>query len=166
MTSFWTLGELSGEIEQTFTLDNFQRHRRAGRLPHVTGRTVLIAALVTVTDVLLAFPIAFYMAKVAKPRMRNVLVVAVLMPLWSAYLVKVFAWRAILTEEGVLNWLLGPAQSRRARIRHGRRLARDELHLAAVHDHPDLRRARADPEHAALGLRGPGREARRPLLAG
>ena len=53
------------------------------------------------TDVILAFPLAFYMAKVAKPRMRNVLVVAVLMPLWSAYLVKAYAWRAILSEEGV-----------------------------------------------------------------
>ena len=108
VTSFWTLGELSGEIEQTFTLDNFRDIAEEDVYRSVAGRTVLIAALVTVTDVILAFPLAFYMAKVAKPRMRNVLVVAVLMPLWSAYLVKVYAWRAILSEEGALNWLLGP----------------------------------------------------------
>ena len=64
--------------------------------------------MVTVTDALLAFPIAFYMAKVASPRMRNLLVVAVLMPLWSSYLVKVYAWRTILAEEGILNWALEP----------------------------------------------------------
>ena len=108
VTSFWTLGELSGEIEQTFTPDNFRDIAEQDVYRMVAGRTVLIAALVTITDVILAFPLAFYMAKVAKPRMRNVLVVAVLMPLWSAYLVKVYAWRAILSEEGALNWLLGP----------------------------------------------------------
>jgi putative spermidine/putrescine transport system permease protein len=63
---------------------------------------------VTVTDALLAFPIAFYMAKVASPRVRALLVVAVLMPLWSSYLVKVYAWRTILQEEGMLNWALDP----------------------------------------------------------
>ena len=62
----------------------------------------------TVTDALLAFPIAFYMAKVASPRTRGLLVVAVLMPLWSSYLVKVYAWRTILAEDGILNWALEP----------------------------------------------------------
>ena len=60
------------------------------------------------TDAILAFPIAFYMAKVARPRVRALLVVAVLMPLWSSYLVKVYAWRTILSEEGILNWALSP----------------------------------------------------------
>jgi putative spermidine/putrescine transport system permease protein len=71
-------------------------------------RTVLIAALVTLADIVLAFPIAFYMAKVASPRMRGLLVGAVLMPLWSSYLVKVYAWRTILAEDGILNWALAP----------------------------------------------------------
>ena len=57
---------------------------------------------------MLAFPIAFYMAKVATPRVKALLVVAVLMPLWSSYLIKVYAWRTILSEEGMLNWLLNP----------------------------------------------------------
>ena len=108
ITSFWTLGELSGEIEKTWTLDNFKDVFSNDVYRDVTFRTVLIAALVTVTDALLAFPIAFYMAKIAKPRMRGFLVVAVLMPLWSAYLVKAFAWRGILSSDGVLNWALEP----------------------------------------------------------
>jgi putative spermidine/putrescine transport system permease protein len=108
VTSFWSLGELSGEIEKTFTLDNFKDVVSEPVYRSVTGRTVLIAALVTVTDALLAFPIAFYMAKVATPRVRGILVVAVLVPLWSAYLVKAFAWRGILSQEGVLNWALNP----------------------------------------------------------
>ena len=67
-----------------------------------------IAALVTLTDALLAFPIAFYMAKVASPRMRALLVVAVLMPLWSSYLVKVYTWRILLSSSGLINWALNP----------------------------------------------------------
>jgi putative spermidine/putrescine transport system permease protein len=108
VTSLWTLGELSGDIERSVTLDNFRDVAEEPVYRSVAGRTLLIAALVTITDVLLAFPIAFYMAKVARPRIRAVLLVAVLMPLWSAYLVKVYAWRAILSQEGALNWLLDP----------------------------------------------------------
>jgi putative spermidine/putrescine transport system permease protein len=108
VTSFWTLGELSGEIERSFTLDNFRDVVETPVYRDVTGRTVLVAALVTITDALLAFPLAFYMAKVASSRTRALLVVAVLMPLWSAYLVKVFAWRGILSQEGVFNWALDP----------------------------------------------------------
>jgi putative spermidine/putrescine transport system permease protein len=108
ITSFWSLGELSGEIEQSWTLDNFKDVVSTDVYRDVTLRTVGIAAAVTVTDALLAFPIAFYMAKIAGPKMRAFLIVAVLMPLWSAYLVKVFAWRGILSQEGVLNWFLDP----------------------------------------------------------
>ncbi len=108
VTSFWTLGELSGEIERSVTLDNFKDVASEPVYRSIAGRTVLIAALVTITDALLAFPIAFYMAKIATPRVRSLLVVAVLLPLWSAYLVKAFAWRGILSQEGALNWLLNP----------------------------------------------------------
>jgi putative spermidine/putrescine transport system permease protein len=71
-------------------------------------RTIVIAALVTLTDIVLAFPIAYYMARVASPRVRGLLVVSILLPLWSGYLVKVYAWRLILNESGVLNWALDP----------------------------------------------------------
>jgi len=108
VASFWSLGELSGEVQQTFTLDNFDTILTDSVYRTITLRTVLIAAAVTVTDALLALPLAFFMAKVARQRSKGLLVVAVLVPLWSSYLVKVYAWRTILSEDGVLNWLLSP----------------------------------------------------------
>ncbi len=106
--AFWHLGELSGEIEQGFSLENFETLFTEPVYRSITARTIGVAALVTVTDAILAFPIAFYMAKMATPRMRSLLVVAVLMPLWSSYLIKVYAWRTILSENGALNWALDP----------------------------------------------------------
>ena len=108
ITSFWSVNALSGELEKTFTLDNFQTIVEEPVYRTIAGRTIAIAALVTVTDALLAFPIAFYMAKVASGRMKALLVVAVLLPLWSSYLVKVYAWRTILSSGGILNELLDP----------------------------------------------------------
>jgi len=108
VASFWSLGELSGEVERSFTLDNFKTIIDDSVYRTVTLRTVGIAAAVTVTDALLALPLAFYMAKVAKPSRQSLLVVAVLVPLWSSYLVKAFAWRTILSEDGILNWALDP----------------------------------------------------------
>jgi putative spermidine/putrescine transport system permease protein len=106
--SFWQVGALSGEIVRSFSLDNFQTIFEEPVYRSIAVRTIVIASLVTVTDALLAFPIAFYMAKVASPRTKGLLVVAVLMPLWSGYLVKVYAWRTILSAGGVLNWALDP----------------------------------------------------------
>jgi putative spermidine/putrescine transport system permease protein len=108
ITSLWTLGELSGEIEQSLTLENFRQIIEEPVYREIALRTIGIAAAVTVTDALLAFPIAFYMAKVASPRMKGFLVVAVLMPLWSGYLVKVYTWRTIMSGDGTLDWALGP----------------------------------------------------------
>ena len=108
VASFWHLNELSGEVQQGFTLDNYNVIFTDDVYRTIALRTIGIAALVTVTDAILAFPIAFYMAKVAKPRMRSLLVVAVLLPLWSSYLVKVGAWRLMLAENGAINWALEP----------------------------------------------------------
>ena len=108
VAAFWSVDALSGEISHTFSTDNFQTLIDDSVYRHVAQRTVLIAALVTLTDALLAFPIAFYMAKVASPRARSLLVVAILMPLWASYLVKVYAWRIILQGDGPLNWALAP----------------------------------------------------------
>ena len=105
---FWSVEALSGEVSQTFSLDNFNTLLDDSVYRVVAQRTVLIAAAVTVTDALLAFPIAFYMAKVASRRQTAVLLVAVLMPLWSFYLVKAYAWRIILSDGGMLNWALDP----------------------------------------------------------
>ena len=106
--SLWRLDTFTGEIVQDPGFQNFRTLAEGEVYRTIVQRTVLIAAAVTLTDILLAFPIAFYMAKVASPRVRGLLVVAVLMPLWSSYLVKVYAWRIMLSEEGILNWTLGP----------------------------------------------------------
>ena len=68
-------------------------------------RTLGIAIAVTVTDVVMAFPLAYYAARLATPRMRNALLIAVVLPLWANYLVRIFAWRIILTPNGFMNWL-------------------------------------------------------------
>src|SRR5437763_1638159 len=106
--SLWGVNALTGEVTQTFSLDNFKTLINTPVYRTVAFRTVAIAAAVTATDAILAFPIAFYMAKIAGRRGKAILVVAVLMPLWSSYLVKVYAWRTILSAGGVLNWALHP----------------------------------------------------------
>ncbi len=69
-------------------------------------RTIGIAAAVTATCAVLAFPFAYFMARVATPRVRAMLFVLVLLPLWSSYLVRVYAWKVILANDGILNWSL------------------------------------------------------------
>ena len=108
VAAFWRLDEFSGKVVHDYGFSNFQTLAEGGVYRSIVLRTVAIAAAVTVTDALLAFPIAFTMAKLARPRTRALLVIAVLMPLWSSYLVKVYAWRVILQEDGILNWALGP----------------------------------------------------------
>jgi len=107
--SFWDVGGILGtEIVHTWNLDNYKTLVDEPVYRNVAFRTISMAALVTVADAVLAFPIAYYMARVASPRSRNALVVAVLTPLWASYLVKAYSWRTILGEDGVLNWLLAP----------------------------------------------------------
>jgi putative spermidine/putrescine transport system permease protein len=108
VAAFWSLDDFSGQVVHSYSLDNFRTLFEGRVYREIVLRTVGIAAAVTVTDAILAFPIAFFMAKVATPRTRAVLAVAVLMPLWASYLVKVYAWRTILNEEGILNWALDP----------------------------------------------------------
>ena len=108
VASFWSVSALTGEISQTFTFDNFNTIFTEPVYRTIAWRTVRVAALVTLTDAVLAFPIAFYMAKMASRRARATLVVGILMPLWSFYLVKVYAWRTMLSADGVINWALGP----------------------------------------------------------
>ncbi|MEX2546977.1 MAG: ABC transporter permease [Chloroflexota bacterium] len=107
LNSFWSRDPFTGHVVREFTLDNFMALGRPLFIT-VTLRTVGMAAAVTVTCAVLAFPIAYYMARIASPRLRGALVVAVLTPLWASYVIKAYSWRLILSEEGVLNWLLGP----------------------------------------------------------
>jgi putative spermidine/putrescine transport system permease protein len=108
VAAFWHLDAFTSAIVKDYSLQNFETLWNSDVYRQIALRTVAIAAAVTVTDALLAFPIAFYMAKVASRRTRAVLAVAVLMPLWASYLVKVYAWRTILAEDGILNWALEP----------------------------------------------------------
>jgi putative spermidine/putrescine transport system permease protein len=108
VAAFWHLDDFSGKVVHDYSFENFQTLWNTPVYRTIVLRTVGIAALVTVTDIALALPIAFYMAKVASPRVRGLLVVAVLMPLWASYLVKVYAWRTMLAHDGIINWALAP----------------------------------------------------------
>jgi putative spermidine/putrescine transport system permease protein len=108
ITAFWTVDPLSGAVVKGFSLENFEALVDEPVYRDIVGRTVRTAALVTLADAVIAFPIAFYMAKVASRRGKAILVVAVLMPLWSSYLVKILSWRTMLSEDGVINWALNP----------------------------------------------------------
>jgi putative spermidine/putrescine transport system permease protein len=108
LSSFWSTDVFTGNTVKSFTLDNFRDVVNSSTYRTVIVRTVLVAMAVTVICALLAFPMAFYMAKVASPRARRLLVVAVLTPLWASYLVKAYAWRSMLAGDGVVNWALAP----------------------------------------------------------
>lgn len=107
LNAFWTRDAFTGATIYEPTAANFAE-LLGDPYPTIAARTVVIAALVTVTCAVIAFPIAYYMARVASPRTKALLVVAILMPLWASYLVKIYAWRVILAEEGILNVLLEP----------------------------------------------------------
>src|SRR5688572_20058178 len=108
MAAFWDTDVFTAEIVHTFTLDNFERIFERDVYREVAWRTIQMAALVTIACAVLAFPIAYYMARVASRRTRAILVVAVLTPLFAGYLVKAYVWRTILSDNGVINWLLEP----------------------------------------------------------
>src|SRR5262245_22029417 len=109
LSAFWTKDAFTGNVQPfTWSLKAFETLFTEEVYRTVAIRTIVMAILVTLTDALLAFPIAYYMARIASPRTRNALVVAVLLPLWAAYLVKVFAWRTILQGNGLLEWALTP----------------------------------------------------------
>jgi putative spermidine/putrescine transport system permease protein len=108
LSAFWDTNPFTAEVVHELTLDNFRTLFERDVYRDVAWRTIRMAALVTVADAVLAFPIAYYMARVASPRVRNMLVVAVLMPLWANYLVKAYAWRTMLSDGGVINWALEP----------------------------------------------------------
>ena len=106
--AFWDTEPFTNDVVRHWNLDNFRRIFEQDVYRDVAWRTIRMAGLVTIADAVLAFPIAYYMARVASPRTRDILVVAVLTPLFASYLVKAFAWNAMLGEQGVLNWLLEP----------------------------------------------------------
>jgi putative spermidine/putrescine transport system permease protein len=106
ITAFWTIDPFTTQIVQVWNTDNFRIILTDPTYRVIVGRTAGLAALVTVTDVVLAWPLAYYMAKVASRRTQTFLFAAVLLPLWASYLARVYAWILILNHDGVLNWSL------------------------------------------------------------
>ena len=106
VSAFWRVDPFTSDIVHTWTLDNFKTLVQEPTYRTIALRTIGIAAAVTVTDAILAFPFAYFAARLASRRMRAVLFVLVLMPLWSSYLARVYAWRLILSHDGALNWSL------------------------------------------------------------
>ncbi len=108
VTSFYRLNEDATGITEQLGLSNYRELLTTSVYRDIVFRTISIAALVTVIDIVLALPIAFFIAKIARPRVRTLLITAVLVPLWGSYLVKAFAWRAILgSPGGVLDKTFG-----------------------------------------------------------
>jgi putative spermidine/putrescine transport system permease protein len=109
VSAFWTIDSFTGKTQHVWSLDNFRLIFSTADPTYlrIAGRTIGIAAAVTATDAILAFPLGYFMARIARPRTRTLLFVLVLLPLWSSYLVRVYAWRLILSADGVLNWILG-----------------------------------------------------------
>ena len=107
VSAFWTVNGFTGAVVREFSLANFRTIVTEEVYRTVTLRSVGVAAAVTVICVVLAVPMALYMAKVASPRSRHWLVIAILTPLWASYLVKAYAWRVLLANGGPVDWLLG-----------------------------------------------------------
>src|SRR3954452_3569505 len=108
VAAFWSVDPLSGLTIKSFTLENFESLVDEPVYRTIVWRTIKIALLVTVPAAIIAFPIAFYMAKLASRRGKALLVIGILLPLWSSYLVKVYAWRTLLSSDGAINWALEP----------------------------------------------------------
>ena len=108
LNAFWKTDAFSGKVIPEFSFDMFVTLASTEVYRTIALRTLGIAVAVTLTDILLAFPIAYFMARVASRRTRRVMLVAVLLPLWASYLVKIYAWRVILQGHGLLDWLLAP----------------------------------------------------------
>ena len=107
VSSFWTVNSFTATIGHTWSLANYRIiFSTAQPYLHIAARTIGIAAAVTVTDAVLAFPLAFFMARQANRRIRAILFIMVLLPLWSSYLVRIYAWQTILAHDGAINWAL------------------------------------------------------------
>jgi len=107
ITAFWQINPFTTNIERIWNLGNFTQIFGNAAYRGIIVRTLEMAAGVTVVDAVVAFPFAYYMARLATPRLRTMLFVAILLPLWASYLARVYAWLLIFTHDGVLNWTLG-----------------------------------------------------------
>jgi putative spermidine/putrescine transport system permease protein len=106
ISALWTVDSFTGKLVHHWTLQNFETLVTVPAYRTIALRTIGIAAAVTLTDAILAVPFAFFAVRLAPKRLQSILFVAVLLPLWSSYLVRVYVWRLILAKDGVLNWAL------------------------------------------------------------
>jgi len=106
VSAFWSIDAFTGKLTHAWTWSNFDTIVHDKTYREIAFRTVWMAAAVTVTDAVIAFPFAYFMARIASPRTRALLFVLVLLPLWSSYLARIYAWRLILNDSGALNWSL------------------------------------------------------------
>ena len=114
LSAFWKVDPFTGLVLHDWNIDNFKTIVQSDTYRTIALRTIGIAVAVTITDALIAFPFAYFAARIASKRTQTLLFVLVLLPLWSSYLVRVYAWRLILSKNGALNWSL------------------DKLHLGSV----------------------------------
>ena len=108
ISSFWSVDSFTGLINHHFSLDNFKQLLTQSVYREIAIRSLFVSLSVTLIDGILAIPIAFFIAKVLRPRFRNVVIALVLVPLWASYLVKTYAWRSMFSNGGVLDWMLKP----------------------------------------------------------
>jgi putative spermidine/putrescine transport system permease protein len=107
ITAFWQINPFTTNIERVWSLNNFTAIFTSPAYRAIILRTVGMAAAVTVVDAAVAFPFAYFMARIASPRTRTALFVAILLPLWASYLAKVYSWLVIFTRGGILDWASG-----------------------------------------------------------
>ncbi len=107
VSALWSLDSFTGKLVHVWTWSNFDTIIHEPTYRKIAFRTIWMAVAVTITDAVIALPFAYFMARIASPRMRTLLFVLVLLPLWSSYLARIYAWRLILNPDGVLNWSLG-----------------------------------------------------------
>ena len=109
VNSFYAIDGFTGLVVRKFTLSTYAQIFSAANR-EIFIRTASMATIVTLVDALLAFPLAYYIAKFASPKMKTWLLIAVTIPLWSSYLVRVYAWKLILAKEGILSWFINLLQ--------------------------------------------------------
>ena len=103
LNSFFRLEEFTGLVVREFTLEQYVKLFNSTNLG-IFGRTASMAIAVTIADGIISFPLAYYIARFASPRAKTYLYIAVTIPLWSSYLVRVYAWKLILAKEGIVSW--------------------------------------------------------------
>jgi putative spermidine/putrescine transport system permease protein len=108
ITAFWSIDSFTGQLVREFTFQNFLSLASQSTYHAVSLRTLGLAVSVTLIDLVLALPLAFFMAFVANSRLERFLLISVTLPLWSSYLVKAYAWRSVISQGGLMSWLVSP----------------------------------------------------------